>query len=211
MRGLTSTIALVVVLAGLGAYIYFVDSKKRPAAGGVDGEGQGLHRRGGQDRGDHASPRTSETSALQEGRRHLADDGAGRRPTRIRRKSSSLTTNLAGLEVNRVVDENAADLGAVRPGGAARSASRSRARTAPPARSIIGDKHGDAERCLRRQARREARLPGAGVPGNVVQQEAVRPARQAHPHVRARQDRSARDHERDGTSFSWRAPAASGA
>jgi hypothetical protein len=28
MRGLTSTIALVVVLAGLGAYIYFVDSKR---------------------------------------------------------------------------------------------------------------------------------------------------------------------------------------
>ena len=32
MRGLTSTLILVVVLAGLGAYIYFVDSKK-PAAG----------------------------------------------------------------------------------------------------------------------------------------------------------------------------------
>jgi hypothetical protein len=32
MRGLTSTLVLVVVLAGLGAYIYFVDSK-RPAAG----------------------------------------------------------------------------------------------------------------------------------------------------------------------------------
>ena len=32
MRGLTSTLILVVVLAGLGAYIYFVDSK-RPAAG----------------------------------------------------------------------------------------------------------------------------------------------------------------------------------
>src|SRR5262245_44535835 len=30
MRGLTSTLLLVVVLAGLGAYIYFVDSK-RPA------------------------------------------------------------------------------------------------------------------------------------------------------------------------------------
>ena len=32
MRGLTSTLILVVVLAGLGAYIYFVDSK-RPAGG----------------------------------------------------------------------------------------------------------------------------------------------------------------------------------
>ena len=32
MRGLTSTLILVAVLAGLGGYIYFVDSK-RPAPG----------------------------------------------------------------------------------------------------------------------------------------------------------------------------------
>ena len=32
MRGLTSTLLLVVVLAGLGAYIYFVDSKQAPAS-----------------------------------------------------------------------------------------------------------------------------------------------------------------------------------
>jgi hypothetical protein len=37
MRGLASTLALVVVLAGLGAYIYFVDST-RPAPTGVEGE-----------------------------------------------------------------------------------------------------------------------------------------------------------------------------
>ena len=34
MRGLTSTILLVVVLAGLGGYIYFVENKK--PAGGAD-------------------------------------------------------------------------------------------------------------------------------------------------------------------------------
>jgi hypothetical protein len=37
MRGLWSTLALVVVLAGLGAYIYFVDSQ-RPASTAVEGE-----------------------------------------------------------------------------------------------------------------------------------------------------------------------------
>ena len=37
MGRLWSTIALVVVLAGLGAYIYFVDSE-RPASTGVEGE-----------------------------------------------------------------------------------------------------------------------------------------------------------------------------
>lgn len=38
MRGLWSTLALVVVLAGLGAYIYFVDSKRPAASSSVDGE-----------------------------------------------------------------------------------------------------------------------------------------------------------------------------
>ena len=37
MRGLWSTLGLVVVLAGLGAYIYFVDSG-RPASTGTEGE-----------------------------------------------------------------------------------------------------------------------------------------------------------------------------
>ena len=38
MRGLWSTLALVVVLAGLGAYIYFVESKRPAASSSVDGE-----------------------------------------------------------------------------------------------------------------------------------------------------------------------------
>lgn len=38
MRGIWSTLALVVVLAGLGAYIYFVDSKRPAASSSVDGE-----------------------------------------------------------------------------------------------------------------------------------------------------------------------------
>ena len=37
MRGLASTLALIVVLGGLGAYIYFVDSE-RPASTGIEGE-----------------------------------------------------------------------------------------------------------------------------------------------------------------------------
>ena len=38
MRGLWSTLALVVVLAGLGAYIYFVDSKRPAASSSIEGE-----------------------------------------------------------------------------------------------------------------------------------------------------------------------------
>jgi hypothetical protein len=38
MRGIWSTLALVVVLAGLGAYIYFVESERPAASSSVDGE-----------------------------------------------------------------------------------------------------------------------------------------------------------------------------
>src|SRR5688500_17788895 len=38
MRGIWSTLALVVVLGGLGAYIYFVDSREPAAGSSVDGE-----------------------------------------------------------------------------------------------------------------------------------------------------------------------------
>ena len=37
MRGFTSTLVLIVVLAGLGSYIYFVDSKRPAPAVGIDG------------------------------------------------------------------------------------------------------------------------------------------------------------------------------
>ncbi len=37
MRGIWSTLALIVVLGGLGAYIYFVESE-RPASTSVEGE-----------------------------------------------------------------------------------------------------------------------------------------------------------------------------
>ena len=51
MRGLKSTILLVVVLGGLVGYIYFVESKK--PASGTDDQGQGVRGAdGGSDRGD---------------------------------------------------------------------------------------------------------------------------------------------------------------
>mgnify|MGYP003353075226 CR=1 FL=1 len=40
MRGLTSTLILVLLLAGLGGYIYFVDSKKPEAGPGGETRGK---------------------------------------------------------------------------------------------------------------------------------------------------------------------------
>lgn len=106
MRGLTSTILLVVVLAGVGGYIYFVDST-RPA-GGVE---------------DKAKVFAVEADAVEELTVSYADetttlrktDGAWKvtAPVTVDADAtevSSLTSGLNALEVNRVVDENAANL-----------------------------------------------------------------------------------------------------
>ncbi|HEV8316827.1 MAG TPA: DUF4340 domain-containing protein [Vicinamibacterales bacterium] len=108
MRGLTSTIVLAVVLAGLVGYIYFVDAKKSDS---------------GAPARDKAF-KTVEADAIEELQIKSAD---GER-ARLRKADkgwqlvepnaadadaselSSLTTGLTGLEVQRVVDENPADL-----------------------------------------------------------------------------------------------------
>lgn len=106
MRGLKSTLAFVLVLAGLGGYIYFVDAK-RPA-GGVEQKEKAF---------------TVEADKLQELRVTAGGetsvlrkaDGAWKMAEPVDTEAdqsevSSLTSNLATLEINRVVDENATDL-----------------------------------------------------------------------------------------------------
>lgn len=107
MRGLKSTIALAVVLAGLGAYIYFVEWNK-PAAGAEEKtkaftvtadqiEEVEIKQAGGD-----TSRLRMETSGWQlvEPAKAPAD------PSEL----SSVTSNLSTLEVQRVVDENPGDL-----------------------------------------------------------------------------------------------------
>jgi hypothetical protein len=106
MRGLTSTIILVLVLAGLGGYIYFVESK-RPPGGGEDkqkvftveadkieevtvtAEGESTTLRKENGTWKITAPITSDADA---------------------NEVSSMTSALAGLEINRVIDENATNL-----------------------------------------------------------------------------------------------------
>jgi hypothetical protein len=107
MRGLRSFVVLLVILIGLGAYWWFVESKRDPAAGekrdkvfGVDadkieeitvksesGEQTTLRKNGSE--WQIVQPVTA------------SPDGA---------EVSGLTTNLSNLEVQRVIDENPADL-----------------------------------------------------------------------------------------------------
>jgi len=106
MRGLISTIALVLVLAGLGAYIYFVDSK-RPE-GGVD-EKQKVFAVESDKIEEVTVTSEGETSTLRR------TDGVWKMTAPLAvdadaTEATSLTSAISSLEINRVIDENAANL-----------------------------------------------------------------------------------------------------
>lgn len=108
MRRFASTIVLVLVLAGLAGYIYFIDSKK-DVSGASDKEKVFGTVTADEIEEIQVKSADGETSRLQkaDGKWQLvepvkaaADEG----------EASSLASSLASLEVNRVVDENAATL-----------------------------------------------------------------------------------------------------
>lgn len=107
MRGLRSTLVLLVVFLGLGAYIYFVESKRSPEAADArpkafDVEAQKIRSlRIKTDEGETAAlEKKDEAWRLVEPVAAPADDS----------EVSSLTSSLASLEIQRVVDEKPADL-----------------------------------------------------------------------------------------------------
>ena len=108
MRGLWSTIALVVVAGGLAGYIYFVDSKRDPA--GADAKPKAFV---------ELSADAIEEIQIRSGSGETARverAGAAWRlvePTTADADAGvvgSVVSNLASLEVQRVVDENPTDL-----------------------------------------------------------------------------------------------------
>jgi len=107
MRGLWSTLALVLVLAGLGAYIYFVESKK-PASGVEPNEKVFAGVESGQVNEVQITS-AGQTSVLVKkdaGWQMTAPEATDADVT----EASSLATNIASMEQTRVVDENAGDL-----------------------------------------------------------------------------------------------------
>ena len=106
MRGLTSTIILVLVLAGLGAYIYFVESE-RPA-GGLE-EREKVFAVQADEIEEITVTAEGETTTLRK------SDGTWKIATPVTADAdatevSNLTSTLAALEITRVVDENASNL-----------------------------------------------------------------------------------------------------
>jgi hypothetical protein len=109
MRGLKSTILLLAVLVGLVAYIYFVDSKK-PASGGTPAKDKAFAALdAGQIEEVQLKSESGETSRVQK----TGETWKLVEPEAVEADSvalSTLTTTIAGLEVERVVDENPSDV-----------------------------------------------------------------------------------------------------
>lgn len=110
MRGLTSTLILVVVLAGLGAYIYFVDSKK-PAAS-FDGSSETKEKVFTVE-----ADKINELRITYQGESSLLKKDAGGwkmiEPTPIEAdppEAIGVATALSNVDIVRVIDENATDL-----------------------------------------------------------------------------------------------------
>src|SRR5580765_5876113 len=100
MRGLKSTLALVVVLAGLGAYIYFVTWKQPP--GGTGGDTDKIEEL-------KVSTASGESTTLKK------DSGAWQMTQPIAVKAddsevSGITSALSSVEMTRVVDDNPTNL-----------------------------------------------------------------------------------------------------
>jgi hypothetical protein len=111
MRGITSTLILVVVLAGLGGYIYFVDSKRPETAVGIDGgpAKEKVYTLAVDAVNEVKLTYNGETSVLRKsdaGWKMIQPVETDADPA----EAASLGAALANLELVRVVEENATDL-----------------------------------------------------------------------------------------------------
>src|SRR5687767_8438154 len=110
MRGLKSTLALAVVLAGLGAYIYFV-TWKQPAGGDTGTKQEKVFAALEADKIEEikVSLASGEATSLKK------DSGAWQMTQPIAVKAddtevSGITSALSSVEMTRVIDENPANL-----------------------------------------------------------------------------------------------------
>jgi hypothetical protein len=103
MRGLRSTIALLVVLVGLGAYIYFVTSKADDTSSTRDRLFAGLESDSIEEITVRSEAGDVTTLKKQDGAWQIVSPVTARGSDM---EASSIASALAGLDVTRVVDEN---------------------------------------------------------------------------------------------------------
>lgn len=109
MRGLRTTLLLAVALIGLGAYIYFVESKREPEA--ADKKEKVFDVAADKIEEIRIKPASGDASALKKSGDtwNLTEPDAAKAD---QGEVSGITSNLGSLEIQRVVDEEGADLAA---------------------------------------------------------------------------------------------------
>ena len=107
MRGLRTTLLLAVALIGLGAYIYFVESKRDTAA--VDKKDKVFDAAADKIEEIRIKPASGDAAALKKSGDtwNLTEPEAAKAD---QSEVSNITSNLGSLEVQRVVDEEGNDL-----------------------------------------------------------------------------------------------------
>jgi hypothetical protein len=108
MRGLRSFVVLLVVLVGLGAYLYFVESK-RPADGADTKEKAFTVDASKIGEITITSESGDKTTIRKNGTEWQIVEPITAKPDSS--EVSGLTTNLASLDIQRVIDENPSDIG----------------------------------------------------------------------------------------------------
>ncbi len=173
MRGLRSTIALLVVLIGLGAYIYFVTWKRPAQDAGSKQEKVFAAVQADQIDELKVKAESGDVTTLKKtsGAWSLVAPMA---TTASEAETSSVTSALSALEIERVVDENPTDVkdyGLETPRIEIDFKANDRQGLGPPARRRQ-DPH--RRQHVRPAQRREAGLPGRGEPECLAQQVHVR-------------------------------------
>jgi hypothetical protein len=110
MRGVKSLLVLVVILAGLGAYIYFVESKRDPASESADKKEKAFAVEAEKIDELQLTSGSGPAATLRKanGAWSMVEPEATRADET---EASNIASNLASLEIQRVVDENPASLG----------------------------------------------------------------------------------------------------
>ena len=170
MRGLRSTLALLVVLSASAPTSTSSPGSSRPTAATESNRKRCSPRsKPTRSKRSRSSRETGDVTTLKK------DDGAWQIVAPMAAKAaesevSGITSALGQLEIVRVIDENPTDLERIRPGDAAH---RDRVQGGRAARTtgqlLIGDKTPTGGRSVREAQRREAGVPDPGVPGIVAQ------------------------------------------
>ncbi len=186
MRGLKSTLALLVVLVGLGAYIYFVDpqpdsgtpTKEKAFASLKAAEIEELRIKS--ESGDVTTVKKDGTAW-----QVLSPIAAKAAETEV----SSVTSAIEQIEIDRVIDENAVEPQGVRPRARA-DRGGVQGRGGKAGRDAVRRREDADGRARVRQAqRRKESVPRRRVSGAASQQVDVRSQGQGARRLRARQDR----------------------